>query len=94
MNLPAQRQRNTPRRKAQSKRPAPVNVWKTPEPLPEVRPVVVPDEVGAFLRSLGDPPVTGATAVGHYFSNVIERAAAVAVAIALSADLLDDAEFD
>jgi hypothetical protein len=94
MNPPAQRSRKNPRRKAQAKRPAALDVWKTPEPLPEVRPVVVPDEVGALLRSLGDPPVTGAIAVGHYFSNVIERAAAVAVAIALSADLLDEPEFD
>ena len=32
--------------------------------------------------------MNGGTAAGHYFNAVIERAAAVAVALALSADLL------
>ena len=48
----------------------------------------MPAEVGAMLRSLGDPPMNNGAAAGHYFSTVIERAAAVAVALAVSADVL------
>ena len=45
---------------------------------------------GALLRSLGDPPVGNGTAAGHYFNAVVERAAAVALALAVSGDLLSD----
>ena len=56
---------------------------------PTIEPITVPDEVGALLRSLGDPPTIGGNVVaGHYFTAVVERAAAVAAALALSADLL------
>jgi hypothetical protein len=42
-----------------------------------------------LVRSLGDPPtIGGSVAPGHYFNAVIERTAAIAVALALSADLL------
>ena len=78
----------TPRRNRR-KRPKPVDIWRTPDPLPDVEPIAVPNEVGALLRSLGDPPtIGGSVAPGHYFNAVIERAAAIAVALALSADLL------
>jgi hypothetical protein len=57
--------------------------------LPDVEPIAVPVEVGALVRSLGDPPtIGGSVAPGHYFNAVIERTAAIAVALALSADLL------
>ena len=56
--------------------------------MPEVEPIALPNEVGALLRSLGDPPMNNGVAAGHYFSTVIERAAAVAVALAVSADVL------
>lgn len=69
------------RRKNQN-RPKPVDIWKKPPPLPPVEPVVVASEVGALLRSLGDPPMTGGTAAGHYFIAVAERAAFVARALA------------
>ena len=43
-----------------------------------------------MLRSLGDPPmIGGSVTASHYFTAVVERAAAVAAALALSADLLD-----
>ncbi len=51
-------------------------------------------EVGALLRSLGDPPIHGGTAAGHYFNAVAQRSAAVAIALALSADLLADSAAD
>lgn len=65
-----------------------VDLWRTTGPLPEVRPISVPTEVGAMLRSLGDPPMNNGAAAGRFFSVVIERAAAVAVALAVSADVL------
>jgi hypothetical protein len=88
MNQP-RRKRPGPRRTAQARRPASIDVWRTPPPLPDVEPITIPDEVGALLRSLGDPPIIAGRAIAsHYFTAVIERAAAVAAALALSADLL------
>jgi len=83
-----QRPRVSQRRRPQAKRPAPVDVWRSPRPLPDTEPIAPATDAGALLRSLGDPPMTGGTAAGHYFNAVVERAAAVAVALALSADLL------
>ncbi|MFZ4720170.1 MAG: hypothetical protein ACOYMR_12135 [Ilumatobacteraceae bacterium] len=65
-----------------------IDLWKDPAPLPDVEPIAVPHEVGAMLRSLGDPPMNNGAAAGRFFSVVIERAAAVAVALAVSADVL------
>ena len=42
----------------------------------------------ALLRSLGDPPLAGTTDISLHFAIVIERTAALAAALALSADLL------
>ncbi len=90
-----QRKRPNQRRQQQPKRPKPIAVWRTPDPLPDVEPIAVPYEVGALLRSLGDPPtIGGSVAPGHYFNAVIERAAAIAVALALSADLLAQLDDD
>ncbi|MDO8362706.1 MAG: hypothetical protein Q7V88_07405 [Actinomycetota bacterium] len=80
------------RRRQQGKRPAQVDVWRTPGELPEVAPIAIPHEVGALLRSLGDPPVGNGAAAAGYFNAVCERAAAVAFALAVSADLLADAD--
>jgi hypothetical protein len=88
MNQP-RRKRPEQRRTARPKRPTPADIWRTADPLPDVEPITIPDEVGALLRSLGDPPViAGSVIASHYFTAVIERAAAVAAALALSADLL------
>jgi hypothetical protein len=54
----------------------------------------MPHEVGAVLRSLGDPPMHNGAAAGHYFNAVIQRSAAVAIALAVSVDLLADADAD
>jgi hypothetical protein len=88
MNQP-QRKRPKQRRTAQRTRPAPIDIWRTGGPLPDVEPITVPDDVGALLRSLGDLPMTaGGVIATHYFTAVIERAAAVAAALAVSANLL------
>lgn len=94
MNQP-QRPRDNKRRRQGGRKPQrQADLWRVPGPLPEVEPVAVPDEVGALLRSLGDPPMNNGAAAAHYFSTVIERAAAVAVALAVSADVLAGPDHD
>lgn len=85
--------RNTNQRRRQpqhGKKPHAIDVWRNPGELPEVQRIPAPTDVGALLRSLGDPPVGNGSAAGHYFNAVVERAAAVALALAVSADLLAD----
>ena len=67
---------------------SPLDIWRSGGALPEVEPVSIPDDVSALARSLGDPPMHRGSTAGKYFESVIERAAAVARALALSADLL------
>lgn len=87
-----QRRGNGGGRRPSGNRTAPADIWRDPGALPDIEPVTVPSEAGAVLRSLGDPPmVDGSTAV-KYFTTVIQRAAVIAAALALSADLLADPE--
>ena len=89
MNQPSgQNKSRNSRRRPQGKRPVAVDVWRAPEELPPVDKIDEPTDVGALLRSLGDPPIGNGSAAGHYFNAVVERAAAVALALAVSADLL------
>lgn len=93
MNQPQPRSKNGSRRK--SKRGGQQrqhDLWRTPGELPEVEPIALPHEVGALLRSLGDPPLNNGAAAARYFNVVVERAAAVAVALAVSADVLESGE--
>lgn len=83
--------RDNQRRKPQP-RQAPADMWRTPGPLPDLEPIAVPDNVLALVRSLGDPPMHGSVDAAAYFDRVIERAATVAAALALSADLLADSD--
>lgn len=82
-----QRNRSNQRRRPRANATVPADVWRAAEPLPEPEPITATSDVGALLRSLGDPPV-GGLRVGHYFNTVIERAAALAIAVAFSADAL------
>ena len=83
-----QRRNNQGRRPPARQPPAPVDVWRNPGTLPEIEPIVVAAEPGALLRSLGDPPMLDGSTATRYFTTVIQRAAAIAAALALSADLL------
>src|SRR3954452_9061811 len=85
---------NNQGRRPQQRRPAPVDVWSNPGALPEIEPIAVAPEVGAVLRSLVDPPMVNGSAAGKYFTDVVERAAAIAPALALSADVLAQASGD
>ena len=85
--MSGRRQPNHARRRAA--RPAvPVDPWHPGEPLAPFEPIVVVAEPAALLHSLGDPPLANAAAVAGYFAAVSERAAAVATALGLSANLV------
>ena len=74
--------RSQPRNKTRS-------LWQSvprPEPVEPIRPAPVPT---ALIESLGPPPLRGqGSAADHYISAVIERAAAVATALAASGGIL------
>jgi hypothetical protein len=84
----ASRPRAAPRRPSRPRQPAAVDIWKTVRPLPDLEPVSIPDDVLALIRSLGDQPLKASVDPATYFERAIERASAVAIALALSADLL------
>ena len=86
MNQPAKRRR--PTRRTTAHRPTrTVDPWRVPAPLPDVEPMPPPDDVAALLHSLGDPTLAGGGSLASYFSAVVERAASVATALALSTEL-------
>src|SRR3954469_23223198 len=89
-----QNHNNSNNRRPQQRRPAPIDVWSNPGALPEIEPIAVAPEVGAVLRSLGDPPMVNGSVAAKYFTDVVERAAAIAAALALSADVLADSAGD
>jgi hypothetical protein len=86
MNQPANSRR--PARRANPRRASrSFDPWAVPGPLPDREPMPTPDDVTALLRSLGDVPIAGSGALASYFAAVVERAASVATALALSAEL-------
>ena len=83
-----QRRRQQSRRRKQNKA-KPVRLWRPVPQLPDPTPVVPAADPTVVLRSLGDLPLQGQVAVAeHYVAAVVERAAALATALAASADLL------
>ena len=89
MSRPQRRGPNQGRR-PQQKRPGAIDVWRVPGPLPEIEPIAAPSDPGALLRSLGDPPMRDGASAAKAFIEVVERASAIAAALALSVDLLAD----
>ncbi len=92
--MSARRQSNHTRRRVAARPVAPVDPWHPGVPLAPFEPIAVAEDPAALVRSLGDPPLANATAVAGYFAAVTERAAAVAIALGLSADLLAPADDD
>lgn len=83
-----QRRRQQNRRRKQNKQ-KPVRLWRPVPQLPDPTPVVPATDATVVLRSLGDLPLQGQVAVAeHYVAAVVERAAALATALAASVDLL------
>lgn len=83
------------RRPAKARPPKPADLWRpVPQP-PEPDEIAPATDSTALLRSLGDPPLPRNSIVaGRYFTTVVERAAAMATALAASVDLLADADTD
>ena len=78
------------RQPGQGRGQSPDDVWRLPGELPEFEPITPPADVGAMLRSLGDPPMAGSTAAGHYFDAVAQRAANMARIVAIAAEAFSD----
>ena len=81
-------------RRPPTRRPAPLDVWRNPGELPETEPIAISTEPAALLRSLGDPPMHDGADAAKYFAKVVQRAATIATALALSADLLASVDDD
>jgi hypothetical protein len=61
-----------------------------PDEVERIRPAAEPN---AMINSLGPAPLPGRETIAeHYFAAIYERAAALAVAIAASSDLLEASE--
>ena len=86
-----QNHRGGQQRNRRPKPARPVDIWASPAELPAVEPIVIPNGVDALVRSLGDGPmIGGSTVLDGYVIAVVERTAAVARALAISADVLAD----
>ncbi len=67
---------------------SPVDFWRTVPDAGVPSPISPASDPTALLRSLGRPPLPGQASADRYVATVIERAAALAIAVAASADLL------
>jgi len=86
VNAPRRKQPGNRSRKGAAKS---VDLWRPVPKLAEPEPIVPVNDPTAVLRSLGDPPLQGQGAVAeHYLAAVVERAAGLATALAVAADLL------
>ena len=89
MSRPTQPRRSRSRRGPAERSTHGGDIWRTPPPLPESKPITIPPDASAVVRSLGPPPLPAAADAGDHFTTVVERAAAIAAALALSAGLLE-----
>jgi len=82
------------RRRPRQQSPAtPIDLWRPVPQLPAAEPITPVLDPTALLRSLGRPPLLGHSETAeHYFAALIERAAALATALAASAGLLAQTE--
>ncbi|MBV8304312.1 MAG: hypothetical protein JOZ04_08890 [Acidimicrobiia bacterium] len=93
-----QQQRQGQRRRRGRRRshgtPQPSDLWRRPAPLDDPEPIIPARDPAAVLRSLGTPPLQGHGAlVDYYLATVVERAAGVAAALAATADLLGQPDY-
>ncbi len=89
MTPPPARRRQSSNRRRKGNRNEAVDLWRPVPRLAAPAPILPAEDPGMLLRSLGQPPLQGQGAVAeHYLVAVVERAAAVATALAASVDLL------
>lgn len=80
---------NRRRKGGGGQKPRPTDLWAPVPALPDPSPIVPTTDPRVLLRSLGDPPLAGQGAVAeHYLGAVVDRAAALATALAAAAGLL------
>ena len=71
------------------------DLWQAVPALPDPAPITPPADPTALVGSLGPLPLPGhATTADVYVATVVERAAALATALAASADLLAETADD
>ena len=89
-------QRGPRRRRGQNQSRNPQrNLWNRTPVLDAPEPIRPAADPTALIDSLGSPPLRGHSSVAeHHFAAVIERAAALATALAASAGLLAEPESD
>ncbi|MBA3982410.1 MAG: hypothetical protein H0X61_02600 [Acidimicrobiia bacterium] len=92
MSRPRTQQRPQHQRRQQRAKAAPrVDIWRIVEPTPEPEDIKPTSDPASMIRSLGDPPLARhSDPAAHHVAAVVERAAALATALAASADLLAD----
>ena len=81
---------NAPRPAAE---PTPGEFWRTPPKAAVPAPITPAPDATALLRSLGRPPLDH-TGADRYLGTVAQRAAGLAVALAVAADILAGADDD
>lgn len=95
MNAPRRGQQPRRRRPQSQKRGGAHDLWRPVPALPEPDPITPAAEPTALLDSLGSPPLRGnSSAAEYYLATVVERAAALATALAASAGLLAESDDD
>lgn len=92
MSRPRNQQRSQ-RRPQRARTPEHVDIWRAVEALPDPEHIEPTADPTAMVRSLGDPPLARhSDPAAHHIAAVVERAAALATALAASADLLAEPE--
>jgi hypothetical protein len=88
--------RTNPRARSAPRRPTPARDFWGTEPSEDREPASIrpAEDPTALIHSLGPPPLPNSIAARHYFDAVYERAAALAIALATSADLTEPADPD
>jgi hypothetical protein len=83
-----------PRRNVRGRNPR-TELWRSVPPAPEPEPIRPAVDPTALVRSLGPPPLPGQTAYAeHYLAAVVERAAAMAGAVAAAAGVIAEQDDD
>ena len=67
---------------------SPVDFWRAVPDAGVPEPITPAADPTALLRSLGRPPLPGQATADRHMATAIERAAALATALAVAADLL------
>ena len=80
-----------PGRRRRGKKPKAVDLWRPVTPLEPPEPIRRAGDATVVVRSLGSPPLKGQGALAEqHLALAVERAADMAVALALSAGLLPE----